>query len=112
MEHPVMIAANPPSKPLQTLVTFQWLERIRLLKRVVRVAVLLASRGHGGSAHGAPLAIVATGFIGAEDLGEGAGIEPVPVEPEKESVKDNEGCAVAVTMVKLADSGAFDEGAA
>ena len=75
------------------------------------------SHGDGGLAHGSPLAVVATGAIRVEDLGEGARIEPVPAEPEEESVEDNEGCAVAAKrdgaaeMVELANSGAFDEGA-
>ena len=75
------------------------------------------SCGDDSSAHGAPLAVVATGVVGAEDLSEGAEIEPVPAEPEEASAKDNEGCVVAAKrdgaarMVESADSGAFVEGA-
>ena len=38
-EHPLVMAAKPPRRPLQTSVTFQWPERKRLPKRVVRAAV-------------------------------------------------------------------------
>ena len=75
------------------------------------------SRCDGGPAHGTPLAVVATGAVGAKDLGEGVGIEPVPAKLEEESAEANEGCAVATKrdgvarMVESADSGAFNEGA-
>ncbi|PKI41381.1 hypothetical protein CRG98_038267 [Punica granatum] len=38
-EHPDVMAANPPRRPLQTSVTVQWPTRSRLLNRVVSAAV-------------------------------------------------------------------------
>jgi hypothetical protein len=75
------------------------------------------SHGHGGPAHGAPLAVVATRAVGAEDLSEEPGLNPYQPNQRRKVPRTTRDVLVAAKcdgaaagMVESADSRAFDEG--